>query len=238
MLARPATITTVGARTAGLVIFLGAVACGTSSAPPDSGQSDAAPEGGGGGDAASDGPGVDATPDGDGGTNTAGPVGASCTPAQELSSSFGGFALGEVTVEANNPTCGAGNGRCLVNHFQGRTTCPYGQNAAGMAPPPAAPCTVPGTGQAVSGQVKAQCTDRRASSAVYCSCRCANAEGRTDDGAAYCACPGSFTCTQLITPIGSESDDISGAYCVEDATEYDASSSCAETCSASSADCP
>jgi hypothetical protein len=168
------------------------------------------------------------------------PIGASCTPTDERSSTFAGFSVADIEVEVNNPTCAAGV--CLINHFQGLTDCPYGQDSSGNPIPPATmACTVPGTGQPVAPQspqtgdaIEPWCTDRQPSATVYCSCRCANAQGETDDGATYCTCPGSFTCTQLI-PAGLGSS--AGAYCVEDATEYDPSNACAVTCNPSSYPC-
>ncbi len=169
------------------------------------------------------------------------PIGASCTPADESSPTFAGFSVMEVDVEPNNPACGAGV--CLLNHFQGLTDCPYGQDSTGKPIPPATmACTVPGTGQPVAPQnpqtgdaIEPWCADRQPSAAVYCSCRCANAAGQTDDGATYCTCPGSFTCTQLVSPgLGATS----GAYCVEDGTVYDPSTACAVTCNPSTSPCP
>jgi hypothetical protein len=182
-----------------------------------------------------------ATSGADGGAEGASPgaIGASCTPLREQSPTFAGFVAGEVNIEDHSPACGGGI--CLVNHFQGLTTCPYGQDAAGKPPQGAPPCVTPVTGQPVApsppAPVQAQCVDRRPSSAVYCSCRCANADGRTDDGATYCSCPGSFTCTQLVSAV-VPNDPIAGAYCVEDNTEYDRNASCSQLCDPAAQDCP
>jgi hypothetical protein len=133
-------------------------------------------------------------------------------------------------LESDNPTCGATD-VCLLNHFDGRTSCPYGG--------PPGTCTVPGTGAPVTVSVSPQCVDRRAADAVYCSCRCANIAGRTDDGASYCTCPDSFACTQLVTPIGqSSADDIAGAYCIKRGTAYDPLASCTVHCDPASHPCP
>lgn len=165
------------------------------------------------------------------------PIGAACTPSREQSPSFDGFAAGEVNLDTGSPACGGAT--CLVNHFQGLTKCPYGQDSAGHPPAGAASaCSTPDAGQPVTGPVQPQCADRRPSKSVYCSCRCANAAGRTDDGATYCTCPGSFTCTQLVTSIGAPGDTISGAYCVEDDTAYDPAVSCSKLCDPSAQDCP
>jgi hypothetical protein len=83
-------------------------------------------------------------------------VGDPCTPDEEYVSNFAGFSAGEVNVESKSFQCRTR--LCLANHFQGRVSCPYGQDASGMAPsglPPTDPnggsgsgnagCVVPGT---------------------------------------------------------------------------------------------
>jgi hypothetical protein len=163
-----------------------------------------------------------------GGTTPGGvTVGAACVPSQELSPTFDGFSEMELGVDPGNPACGGGV--CLVNHFRGRVTCPYGEQPDGGVPPGAAPCTVPGTTTPLTpgrSGVPAQCTDRSAASTVYCSCRCANANGKTDDGAAYCACGQGYACTQLVV----SSDAIGGAYCMKANTAYDRASACQVEC--------
>jgi hypothetical protein len=82
--------------------------------------------------------------------------------------------------------------------------------------------------------------NRSAGNAVYCSCRCANVNNRTDDGANYCACPDGFACTQLVTPIGAQDTGLTGAYCIKKGTAYDALNSCSPTgpaCDASKQNC-
>lgn len=85
---------------------------------------------------------------------------------------------------------------CLVNHFRGHVTRPA-----------------------------SQCADRPAEKTVYRSCRCANSDGRTDDGARYCACPDDYSCTQLVSQIGP-GDAISGSYCIKRGTAYDPATAC------------
>jgi hypothetical protein len=160
-------------------------------------------------------------------------IGAQCTPSEESSSTFDGFTTADAVLDANNPGCGGG--ACLVNHFQGLTSCPYGQSAQG-APPAGQKACAAGSGQPVSGAVEPWCVDRQPSAAVYCSCRCANADGRTDDGATYCDCPGSFTCTQVFSSLGP-GDTTSGAYCIEDGTQFDPNVSCAAQCDPTSGSC-
>ena len=81
-----------------------------------------------------------------------------------------------------------------------------------------------------ASEVLPNCTDRTADKAVYCSCRCANIDNRTDDGANYCACPDGFSCTQLVTPIGSANAQLTGGYCIKNKTAYDPARACTNPC--------
>ena len=150
-------------------------------------------------------------------------VGDPCIPEQEFDHGFTGFDQKEVNVESKSFQCHTR--LCLVNHFRGRVSCPYGQNKArpGCRRSTARPaersvrqdkfkqtigaCLIPGgtdpTKDGIDGKdsqgnyldptnqatVPPQCLDREAVDTVYCSCRCANADGKTDDGANYCTCP-------------------------------------------------
>jgi hypothetical protein len=125
---------------------------------------------------------------------------------------------------------------------------------------PIAACEIPGsgpaqsngtlpTGAAITGTpgdttdgalVQAQCVERDALNAVYCSCRCANVNNQTNDGAAYCACPDGYTCQQLVTPIGSNDTGLTGAYCIKNKTQYDSISQCTsagDNCNAANKNC-
>ena len=57
-------------------------------------------------------------------------VGDPCTPEQEYDPSFIGFDEKEVNVESKSFQCRTRI--CLVNHFRGRASCPYGQNSEGI----------------------------------------------------------------------------------------------------------
>ena len=72
-------------------------------------------------------------------------VGDPCTPEQEYDPSFLGFDEKEVNVESKSFQCRTRI--CLVNHFRGRASCPYGQSVDGAAagPAPKDGCHVPGT---------------------------------------------------------------------------------------------
>jgi hypothetical protein len=162
-------------------------------------------------------------------------VGDPCTPEQEYDPSFLGFSQTEVSVESKSFQCETR--LCLVDHFQGRVSCPYGQTIDGgaNAPAPVTACLTPATGVPVTGRdsngvlvdttqqalVEPQCLDRTAANAVYCSCRCANANGATNDGANYCQCPDGFSCTQLVPSVGTMTDqELTGAYCVKSSAQY------------------
>lgn len=58
-----------------------------------------------------------------------GGIGDPCIPEDEYSANFAGFKLTEENIESRSFQCSTRI--CLVNHFQGRTTCPQGQAAPG-----------------------------------------------------------------------------------------------------------
>jgi hypothetical protein len=147
-----------------------------------------------------------------GGASNGASLGAQCVPSPELSAGFPGFSQTEVTLDENNSACGSG-AACVVNHFEGLTSCPYGQDAGADA------CTVPGTSTPVRPAVRPQVTPRLAENTVYCSCRCENGEGKIDDGASYCACPVGYTCSPLVPTLVS-GDPKAGSYCIKSGTAY------------------
>src|SRR5215472_14367314 len=84
-------------------------------------------------------------------------VGDPCTPEAEYNPSFLGFNVQEVNTESESFQCLTR--LCLVNHFQGRVSCPYGQNANGTnlpgttaCGPGNAGCCAPGTSIPVDGK--------------------------------------------------------------------------------------
>jgi hypothetical protein len=151
-----------------------------------------------------------------------GGVGDPCTPEDEFQQFFSGYAYTEVNIESKSFQCETR--LCLVNHFQGRVSCPYGQSPTQVTDP-AGPneyqkCHIPGTTGAdnrIQVQVDHQLTTRRPSDAVYCSCRC---DG-PDPNARYCKCPTGFQCAALLSPnnrLGAA--ELSGSYCVKNGTEF------------------
>ncbi len=150
----------------------------------------------------------------------AGGVGDPCIPEDEYQTDFSGYSLGEVNVERRSFQCETRV--CLVNGFRGRVSCPYGQTADDVENAADDGCRVPGTqggpGDRVIVPVAPQHPERRPTDAVYCSCRCANAAGRTDDGGNYCECPSGFGCEQLIDDVGLGNPELAGGYCVREGT--------------------
>jgi hypothetical protein len=156
-------------------------------------------------------------------------VGNACLPAAERSPAFSGFATDEVTIETGNASCQTG--LCLVNHFRGRVSCPYGQDEAEAAAWQSAAswgnnCRVPGTNgeqpdQRIQVPVDPELEARQAASAVTCSCRCANAQGSTDDGASYCGCGAGFVCEPLLPDLDLGATDLAGSFCVRADAVYD-----------------
>jgi hypothetical protein len=193
-----------------------------------------------------------------------GGVGDPCVPEDEYVSTFSGYQDTEVNVESRSFQCETRV--CLVNHFRGRVSCPYGQSQETADAAKAAgdgsqgihtggeACRIPGTrgdklGDAITVPVPAQYYRRsakaspartgqgRVEDSVYCSCRCANAEGSTDDGARYCECPSGFTCRKLIDNLGLGSTQLAGSYCIREGTDWNISEDRGESCSATIANC-
>lgn len=143
-----------------------------------------------------------------------GGVGDPCIPEDEYTPSFSGFGIAEANVESRSFQCETRV--CIVNHFQGRVSCPYGQ--AGLDKPFGAHgvCMIPSSDQHVTVAVDPQLLKRRADSTVYCSCRC---DG-DDKSAKYCSCPNGYSCTPLVPNLGFGKTNLAGKYCLKNGTEY------------------
>lgn len=167
-------------------------------------------------------------------------IGDPCTPEQEYDPTFLGFDAKEVSVESKSFQCRTR--LCLVNHFQGRVSCPYGQGSGGEAPD-GKNCKVPGSATPIEGaklengdfvdarsksQVKPQCVDRTADKAVYCSCRCADINGQRPSDQTFCDCPDGFACERLVTSIGQGNEGLTGSYCIKKNTAYDPATACTQ----------
>jgi hypothetical protein len=156
-------------------------------------------------------------------------VGDPCVPEEEYASGFPGFGIEEVGVETQSVQCMTR--LCLVNHFQGRVSCPGGQTQTDLAldGSVAGRCRAPGSGDAqsaVSVPVAAWDIDRPPDRAVYCSCRC---DG-PDRAAHYCECPEGYECTELIPDMGLGATQLPGSYCVREGTAFEAHERGGPTC--------
>lgn len=150
-----------------------------------------------------------------------GGVGDPCIPEDEYRPDFAGFAETEANAESRSFQCETRV--CLVNHFRGRVSCPYGQNVPGQEDVDGVDhserCRIPGGSDTdlVTVPVQPQLLARRPEDAVYCSCRC----GGKDKNARYCQCPSGFSCQELIPDFGFGGEQLSGSYCVRSGTVVD-----------------
>lgn len=70
---------------------------------------------------------------------------------------------------------------------------------------------------------------RNADQAVYCSCRCAPAEGApAEPDAKFCACPAGFACTEIRKYFGVGDPSLAGSYCIKENTAYTGASLCGQ----------
>lgn len=176
-----------------------------------------------------------------------GGVGDPCTPEDEYRQSFNGYAVTEVNVESKSFQCETRV--CIVNHFQGRVSCPYGQTedildsgATPKSPTDPARCRIPGT----NGK---HCLDQSGTKSADCPadgsgtnideitvpvqsqlidrnaqdtvyCSCRCAG--PDPAAKYCECPSGYACTELVRELGLPGKaELAGSYCVKNGTVYD-----------------
>ncbi|MGH7269769.1 MAG: hypothetical protein ACREJ3_05000, partial [Polyangiaceae bacterium] len=148
---------------------------------------------------------------------------------------FEGYDYHELGLDPHGPS-----EVCLVYHFRGREGCAYGQDADGQAPAGASPCKTP-AGQSVVGPVAPQCADRQASQVVFWSCRCANAQGQTNDGDSYCTCPSNMSCVPTVSSLGTADPSqahLAGAYCILPSAAWDGGPACTVSCDPMTAPCP
>jgi hypothetical protein len=128
-------------------------------------------------------------------------VGDPCIPEAEYAADFLGFDEHEVNVESKSFQCQTR--LCLVNHFRGRVSCPYGQNATANGPDQGglmstfkcsgqgapnsenSPCCLPGVDQPV---ISDQDEASNKGNSPMASDVPANCTDRTADKAVYCSC--------------------------------------------------
>jgi hypothetical protein len=108
-------------------------------------------------------------------------VGDPCVPEDEYLTTFSGFAVGEVNVESRSFQCLTRV--CLVNHFQGRVSCPFGQ-AEDYYDDPAFLAAHPGCGP-IEGSGRSKCAALNlapSDSPPDFQCADLDADGCTDAG--------------------------------------------------------
>lgn len=158
---------------------------------------------------------------------TPGSVGDPCVPEDESNANFSGFGEAEANVESQSFQCETRV--CIVNHFRGRVSCPYGQTEDDKGR-----CLTPGSNaEVVNVAVDPQLLDRRAKDAVYCSCRCAG----PDKSAKYCECPSGYSCSPLVPDLGFDREQLVGSYCIKNGTEHTGNTN-GSSCSLEVGNCP
>lgn len=135
-----------------------------------------------------------------------GALGGGCEPLSELDPEFGGFNVEEVTIDTGTPA--RVSGTCVVQGFQGRVSCPYGQIDTGY-------CSIPGSDEPVVVAVPAQLVNRPPEVSAVCSCQCAG-----PGPGPYCACPHHLECTHLVDDLGFATV-ASLAYCLPRGARYE-----------------
>jgi hypothetical protein len=140
-----------------------------------------------------------------------GGVGDPCIPNLEYSASNEGAVETGAQIEDRSFQCETRV--CLINHFRGRVSCPFGNQEGGSVYDEGkAECFVPGTNVKVEAAVKPQCKERKDN--VYCSCRCAG----DDADAKYCECPNGYVCDTVTNSLDPTIMRPGDKYCVRDAT--------------------
>lgn len=107
-------------------------------------------------------------------------VGDPCIPTNESDAHFGGFQVTGEAIEISAPACGGGV--CLINHFQGRVSCPLGQASP-------QPCSGPDDSTACGSE--ASCALSAGESPTYVchkagNCQSADASALENQGKACC----------------------------------------------------
>jgi hypothetical protein len=107
-----------------------------------------------------------------------GGVGDPCTPEDEYDTQFPGFKVQQENIESRSFQCATRI--CLVNHFQGRVSCPRGQGPADIVP-----CNGPGDTSCGSG---VDCVPSQTFAPECVTCK------PGDDGCVDVLCPAGLTC--------------------------------------------
>jgi hypothetical protein len=91
-------------------------------------------------------------------------------------------------------------------------------------------CCVPGTDTPVSPPVCGQCdanSNRDATQAVYCSCRCGVADtDPPEPNFNFCSCPTGYSCVELVPDVGLGDAELTGKYCIKTGSDYKGTTDC------------
>jgi hypothetical protein len=145
-------------------------------------------------------------------------LGSVCEPLSELDPEFSGFHVEEVSIDEHTPVCASGT--CVIQGFQGRVSCPYGQSDASGG------CTLAHSREPVLVSVYPQLVARPPEVAALCSCHCAG-----PGPGPFCACSSGFECAHLVDDLGFGSRDIVGSFCLPKGARYERGAvNIADTC--------
>jgi hypothetical protein len=113
-------------------------------------------------------------------------IGDVCISQAENEPNFTGFTSSETLIETD-AVFACATGICVVHAFQGRVSCPYGQESAEGA------CLTPAAGDPVTVAVAPQLVARPPSIASICSCAC-----QGEGPGPFCSCPSSMECANVL----------------------------------------
>ena len=158
-----------------------------------------------------------------------GGVGDPCIPNDEFSPDYAGATESGAQIEDRSFQCETRV--CLVKHFRGRVTCPFGNfdgrgsmSDTVYSGSDANDCYVPGTTELVTAAVNSQCATRKDD--VYCSCRCDGEESN----AKYCECPDGYTCKEVTRSLDPTLVAPGDKYCVRDTDTVEDGYTCPTGC--------
>ena len=119
-----------------------------------------------------------------------GGVGDPCTPEDEYNPQFSGFKVTEENIESRSFQCETRI--CLVNHFQGRVSCPLGQNnPVRCTKGDDSPC---GDGKCVEAGVLAPSCDPKSGDKGAADCSAFG--GQCNPSGAFCECGSANSCPE------------------------------------------
>jgi hypothetical protein len=158
------------------------------------------------------------------------PAGLTCDPARKLCTCDSSSPA--VTVAGVSYGCGYFDPSCVPSASAPCAGLPtsYLCHAAGACQTAGATpaqnegkvCCVPGSDTPVGVSVCGQCdaaSQRDAEEAVYCSCRCAVADGDPPEpDFEFCACPTGFSCSEIRPDLHLTDQQLTGKYCVKAGT--------------------